>query len=90
MPDRSIKFNILVRILASYGLEVGAAKGQGARGSEAKVVGKHMVTGEHRIHVLGKHGRNPEVLRQQVANLRRKFGLKADDGVTDEDFYGRA
>jgi hypothetical protein len=38
---------------------------------------------------IKKHDRNPEIPRQVIGNIRRKFQLRAEDGVADDDFYGR-
>jgi hypothetical protein len=41
-------------------------------------------------HVIGCHGRNPEIPRQVIAALRRKFQLSPRDGVADHAFYAGA
>jgi len=35
------------------------------------------------------HGDNADIHRTYIEAARRAFNLTPDDGVTDEDFYGR-
>lgn len=81
--DYNTKFNRLKRILVSYGLVVDKA---GAKGSEVKISDPLRT---HKRMRIGKHGRNPEIAKQVIGNIRRKFQLTAEDGVSDQDFYGR-
>lgn len=63
------------------------------RGAELRRIlesyGLSMVKGKGRIHVIAWPGVNPEIQQQVVRALRRKFQLTPENGVTDEEFYGR-
>ncbi len=76
--DRNIRAKDLRRILVSFGLEV-----RDGKGSEL------VIKGPKKLQVIGHHGKNPEIQQQVVRALRRKFGLSANDGVSDDAFYGR-
>lgn len=82
MTDRNIRFSELCKILESFGLVISRGKG-----SEAKISDPYRTK---KITVIKKHGANPQIHRQVVAAVRRKFQLTARDGVADGDFYGRA
>lgn len=80
--DKNIRFKELERILSSFGITV-----RGGKGSE-KIL--HDTQRTNRISCIGCHSKNPQIARQVVAAVRRKFQLDAASGVTDEDFYSRA
>lgn len=79
--DKCIKFKSFARILTSFGVSVSDGKG-----SEKKLFDPRT----RKISCVKHHGANPEVARQVVASVRRKFELDSEHGVSDEDFYGRA
>ena len=82
MADANIRFAKLKKILESFGIVV-----SGGEGSEAKFSDPNRT---RKIMRIGKHGKNPEIARQVVSAIRRKFQLDAGHDVADKDFYGRS
>lgn len=80
--DRSIRYKSLERILLGFGLEL-----RPGQGSEVVIFDPVRT---RKRHVIGCHGRNPEIPRQVTASLRRKFLLAAEHGVSNATFYGDA
>lgn len=56
---------------------------EGGKGSEIKVFGKD-ANGIHRMHVLGRHGKNPMFSKWKVMAFLAKFGIDPDDFFRDE------
>ena len=79
--DRTLKFNVLKRILGRYGIHWNAGKGKGSHGSFEKLMDGGMFT--YPIPHHGKHVPQP-----YIRGVRKKFKLTADDGVSDDEFYG--
>jgi len=82
MPDHALKLRDLIKIMASYGVAWDASRGKGSHGVFWKIIdgGKYTYPVPNR----------KEVLVCYVKGCRKKFRLTTDDGVTDEEFYGRA
>ncbi len=76
MADRNTKFSKLKAMLEAQGLSVVQAKGSEMRVKNSKTAR------------FGKHGANPEIAKQVIYGLRKKFRLLPTDGVSDRDFYG--
>ena len=81
MPDKNTRFAALKKIVESFGLVVGTGKG-----SEARISDPHRT---RKIMRIKKHGKNPQIQRQVISSLRTKFQISPEQGVSDEDFYGR-
>lgn len=80
--DQNLRYKTLKRILESFGLHFREGKG-----SETIIKDPQRT---QRISCIKKHGKNPQIQRQVVAALRRKFQLDPEHGISDENFYGRA
>lgn len=76
--DKRLRLNKLQAILERYGVAVLLGKG-----SEIKLKFRG------KIHIIGRHKKNPEIPREQIRMMRRKFALDAEHGVSDDDFYGK-
>lgn len=81
MARRRLKFRDLKRILASYG--VGADESAG-KGSHVKFY-KTFPDGRFTYPVPP----NPDVLPCYVNGCRKKFRLRPQDGVSDDEFFSR-
>lgn len=83
MGRRQLTIKQLRKILASYGVEEDASRGKG---------GHTFFWKEFPEGVFGYpvplHGK--DVRPCYVDGCRKKFRLKPSDGVSDEEFYGRA
>ena len=77
--DRNLRLRDLEKILVRHGLVLRAGKG-------SEILIQDPLRTRKR-HVIGRHGRNPEIARQVIASVRRKFCLTPEHGVSDEDFY---
>jgi hypothetical protein len=84
LADRTIKLRELRRILAGFGIEEDSSKGKGShtvfiqRDSDGKVIAQYTVP----------TNRN-DLLVCYVRGCRKRFGLKVEDGTSDDDFYGK-
>ena len=83
MADRSINLRDLRRILASFGAWEDTSRGKGShtmffRRRDSGVYSYPVPTHEK------------EVNRRYVKGCRERLGLTAADGVSDDEFYGRA
>lgn len=83
MPDQEIRRTELARILESFGLTFDPS---GGAGGEVKISGFGKCDEFRRMVVHGYRSFPQQVVR----NIRRKFCLKPENEVSDEDFYGRA
>jgi len=83
MARRKLKLKELRRILASFGVGENKKRGKGGHTLFYKDFPEGRFTFPVPVH--GK-----DVLDCYVDGCRKKFRLRPDDEVTDEDFYGRA
>lgn len=82
MGKRRLKLRDLRRILRSFGVEEDRSRGKG----DHIMFYKKFADGIYSYPIPDK----PDVLPCYVSGSRRKFRLTRDDGVTDDDFFGRA
>ena len=80
MADRSIKLKELRRILRRYGVDEDTSLGKGSHTTFLKKMELGVVT-----YPVPTHSR--EVLICYVRTCRKKFRLREEDGVTDQEFY---
>lgn len=83
MADRSIKMRDLIRLLARLDIEWIQRRGKGSHG----VFVQTLPDGTKRTFPMP--GNRKDVLVSYMGPLRRRFGLSADDGVSDDEFYGK-
>lgn len=81
MPKRRLKLNDLIRILGSFGVNVDES---GGKGSHIKFW-KHFPEGRFSYPVP----RQRDVKPCYVNGCRKKFRLRDEDGVSDEEFFSR-
>lgn len=75
---KPLRYNEFVRQLRQFrhlSMESG-------KGSEIKVFGKDS-SGIHRMHIMGRHGKNPIFSKWKIMAFLTKFGIEP------EDFFGR-
>ena len=82
MARHRLKLRDLRKILRSFDVNEDTSKGKGSHTLFWKV----FADGRFSLPVP----KNKDVLPCYVSQARRKFRLTPEDGVTDEDFYGRA
>ncbi len=82
MGKHRLKLRDLRKILRSFGVEEQKSKGKGSHTTFYKQFpeGRYTYPIPDRVDVLPCY----------VKGARRKFRLTAEDGVTDDDFFGRA
>jgi len=85
MADRTLKYRVLRAILKTYGIV--EEKGRG-KGSERMLVG--IVAGKVIRLPTRCHNEGDQKPVGVIRSIRRHFKLTEQDGVKDEDFYGRA
>ena len=81
MPDRILKLRDLRRILASFGRWEDSSRGKGSHTMFFRTIDERRVS-----YPLPTRD---DILASYVRQLRRRFKLTAEDGVCDDDFYGR-
>lgn len=82
MGRRRLKFRDLRKILRSYGVQERRSRGKG----DHILFFKQFEDGSFSYPIPDK----PDVLPCYVSGARRKFRLTKADGVTDDEFFGRA
>jgi hypothetical protein len=82
MGRRRLKLRDLRKILRSFGVDEDKSKGKG----DHTTFYKHFEDGCFSYPIPDK----PDVLPCYVSGARRKFRLTQEDGITDDDFFGRA
>ena len=80
-----MKFRALKKVLRSFGIDAIIAK---SRGHKRKL---HclLVNDKGDKFPIPASGDGDDIERSYVNAARRKFKLTPEDGVTDDDFYGR-
>lgn len=78
---KTLKLRELKAILASYGIECDTSRGKGGH-----VLFRAIIQGRPVSYPVPG---DREVKQCYVSACRRRFGLTPNDGVTDDDFYGR-
>ncbi len=81
MADRSIKLRDLKSILNRYGVTWSASRGKGSHLLFEKVFPEGTFSSPVPTH-------DPDVKVCYVRGCRKKFRLRAADGITDAEFYG--
>ncbi len=84
MADRAIPYRQLRTILHGFGFEEQAGRGKGSHRMFVGVVDGRIARYPVRCHREGEV--KPKAV---VAAVRRRFQLKPEHGVSDDDFYGR-
>lgn len=82
MPERTLKYRKLLKILRRFGINEVKARG---KGSHRLLVG--VVDGGLVKHPIKCHNDGEEKPKAVIASIRRVFRLTARDGVSDNDFY---
>lgn len=82
MGKKKLKRRVLARILSSYGVDEIKKRGKGSHTVFS------MKTDDGTFTYPIPKGK--DVKDCYVKGARRRFNLTVDDGVTDEDFFGRA
>ncbi len=82
MPERTLKYRKLLKILRRFGINEVKARG---KGSHRLLVG--IVDGGLVKHPIKCHNDGEEKPKAVIASIRRVFKLTPKDGVTDNDFY---
>ena len=83
--DRPLKLHDLRRILKSYGIEEDQSRG---KGSHTLFYEKDSQTGKT-VASFPVPTNRTDVLVPYVKGCRRRFNLRAKDGVSDKEFYSR-
>ena len=78
MPRRRLTIQQLRRVLKSFGVNEDASRGKGSH------------TLFYRDTASYSMPTRRDVLPCYVDGCRKKFNLRPEDGVSDDDFYGRA
>jgi hypothetical protein len=84
MADRPLPYRDLLRILKRYGVYEEANRGKGSERMLARIIDGHVIRYPTRCH-----SSNDEKPRGVIRAIRRHFKLTSDDGVSDDEFYGR-
>jgi hypothetical protein len=82
MADRSLKMRELKAILRRYGVECDESRGKGSHVLFFKAFPEGTFT-----YPVPSHGK--DVIVPYVQGCRKRFRLRAQDGVSDKDFYGK-
>lgn len=82
MPERSLKYRKLLKILRRFGINEVKDRG---KGSHRLLVG--IVDGGLVKHPIKRHNDGEEKPKAVIASIRRVFKLTPRDGVSDNDFY---
>ncbi len=83
MPDRTLKYRELRRILARFGVEELPSRGKGSHRMFSAVVG-----GRLERYPVPCHSEGDELSAPLIRAARRRFRLTPEFGVSDERFYG--
>lgn len=83
MPRRHLTLKQLRKILKSYGVREDRSRGKGSHTLFEKEFSDGTVS-----YPVPTHGKN--VKDCYVKGCRKKFRLTPDDGVSDDEFFGRA
>jgi hypothetical protein len=81
--DRPVSFKSLRKILRAYGVFENPSKGKGSHTYFEKAIGNGIVG------LPVPTDKDPPLICY-VKQLRRKFKLTSNDGVTDDEFYSHA
>ncbi len=84
-PPRTLKFRVVRKIFANFGVQ--ATRSQSA-GHRHKRHWLFLGPGGVR-YPMPAHGENEDVFRTYIEAARRAFRLTPEDGVSEEEFYGR-
>lgn len=84
MADQPLKHRKLLKILRRYEITENKSRG---KGGHSLLVG--IVDGRTKRYPISAHGRGTEHNRHVVAAVPRAFSLMAEDGVSDDEFYGK-
>lgn len=79
-----LKYRLLRKKLAAFGIREVKRRG---KGSHRMFVG--IVDGRTVKYPVTCHSENADVLPSVIEAIRRAFLLTADDGVSDNTFYGK-
>ncbi len=82
MPERTLKYRKLLKILRRFGINEVKARGKGSHRMLFGVVDGGLVK-----HPIKCHNDGEEKPKAVIASIRRVFKLTPKDGVTDNDFY---
>jgi hypothetical protein len=82
MGKRRLKLRELRKILRSFGVEEDKSRGKG----DHTLFYKQFPDGRFSYPIPDK----TDVLPCYVSGARRKYRLTREDGITDDDFFGRA
>src|SRR5437867_2759738 len=85
MAEKPLPYRTLRKVLKSFGIEEEKRRG---KGSERMFAG--VVNGRVERYPTKCHSEGDEKPKAVIKAIRRRFGLTEADGVTDQDFYGRA
>jgi hypothetical protein len=85
MAEHPLPYRDLRRILKSFGIEEDSTRGKGSERMFVGIVGGRVLRYPTKCHGEGKV-KPAGVIRA----IRRVFRPRAEDGVSDKEFYGRA
>lgn len=84
MAGRLLKHRKLIKILRGFGVTENKVRGKGSHRRLVRTVGNH----QHST-TISFHGRDAAHSGSVVEAIRRRLKLTEEDGVSDEDFYGK-
>lgn len=82
---KPLKYRVLRKILATFGVHEEQGRGKGSERMLVGIVDGRVVRYPTKCHHEGDEKQIPV-----INAIRRHFKLTAADGVSDQDFYGRA
>lgn len=82
--DRSLKYRDLLKILKRFGVWEDARRGKGSERMLCRAI-----RGRELRYPTKCHNEGDEKPKAVVRAIRRALGLTAEDGVSDEQFYGK-
>jgi hypothetical protein len=81
---KPLKYRDLRRRLKKYGIQESKARGKGSERLFVGYVGGRLVTYPTKCHNEGDEKPTPV-----IEAIRRAFRLTEENGITDDEFYGR-
>jgi ribosomal protein L19E len=84
MADRTLKYRDLLRRLKLFGVTEDKSRGKGSERLLSRIVGGRKYTTTTKCH--SESDQKPVAV---IRALRRRLKLTKEDGVSDEDFYGK-
>ena len=84
-PPRILKFRVVRKIFASFGIESTRGPSSGHKHKRHWL----FIARDGTRYPMAAHGENVDILRSHIETARRMFRLTPENGVSNEEFYGR-